>query len=184
MRAFFYLTKFFAVKRLTSLAALLLSLLTMSLLLSGFLSAAERMEGYGSAYEQVSAGNPVAFPVQDVEKGAVHAQAWEATNFAYLHSYPIIGGTLLPLRLSSLWLFIILPFVGMLVSACEVSRELETGVAQTLYGVPVRRSVLGMSRILGDSLAVTAMISVGTLVALAIGSQLLDYEITAAHLMR
>jgi hypothetical protein len=72
----------------------------------------------------------------------------------------------------------------MLVSACEVSRELETGVAQTLYGVPVRRSVLGMSRILGDSLAVTAMISVGTLVALAIGSQLLDYEITAAHLMR
>jgi len=184
MRTLAFLTKFFALKRLTSITALLLSLLTMLLLLSGFLSAAERTEGYAWAYEQLSGGNPVTFPVQDVGEGAVHAQVWEAANFAYLHSYPIIGGTLLPLRLSARWLFIILPFVGMLISACGVSLELETGVAQTLYGMPVHRAVLGMSRILGDSLAVTAMISFGILVALALGSQLVDYEITSVHLTR
>ena len=184
MRTLFLLTKFFAVRRLASGAGLLLSVMAMLLLLSGFLSTAMRTEGYAWAYEEAFGGVAITFPVQDVDIGSAHSQVWAATNFAYLHSYPIIGGALLPLRLAAPWLFILLPFVGMLATACGVSGELETGVAQTLYGTPVRRAVFASSRILGDSLAISALISLGILVALAIGGQLVDYEIRGVHLAR
>ncbi|MBU1049379.1 ABC transporter permease [Candidatus Bipolaricaulota bacterium] len=184
MKPLVFLTTFFMTKRLASGAALLLTVLCMLLLLSGFLAAVERTEGFASAYERSSGGNPVSLPVQTLDKGSVHTQVWKATDYAYLHSYPIIGGTLLPLRLTARWLFIILPFVGMLLSACEVSGELETGVAQTLYGAPVPRSALGISRVIGDSVAVTALISLGIALGLAIGGLLVEYEIGTAHVTR
>jgi ABC-2 family transporter protein len=179
-----FLTRFFVLKKLTSGSALLLALLSLLLVLSGFLSSVTQIEQYARTYGEEFGGQPFSILVQTIDKGSVHEQVWEATNFAYLHSYPIIGGALLPLRFAAPWLFIILPFVGLLLGACEVSGELETGVAQTLYGAPVKRSMLGMSRILGDSLAIATVISISILVALAIGSQLVDYEITRAHLAR
>lgn len=184
MRAMIFLTKFFAVKRLVSGPALLMSLLCLLLMLTGFLSTVVRIENYARSYAADSGGTAFAIPVQNMDKGSVHMQLWEATNFTYLHSYPIIGGALLPLRFSAPWLFIILPLLGLLLGACEVSSELETGVAQTLYISPVHRPVLGMARILGDSLAASILISVWILIALAIGTQLVSFEISGIHVAR
>ena len=184
MRTLVYLTAFFARKRLMSGVGVLVVILAMLLVLTGFLAAVRWIEQVGERYGQLYEGRATSQPVVDVERGSIHTQVWEATDFVYLQRYPMIAGTLLPLRMAVPWLLIMLPFLGMLLSVCDVSRELETGVAQTLYGTPVRRWVLGTSRVLGDSFVALALTGIGILAALGVGSVFVRYEIGAGQLAR
>jgi len=184
MRVAACLVWFFFRKRIVSVSALLIAAVCAVLVFSGFISSLVKIENYSLAYSEDAIGDTLSLPAQTVDEGSTHMKVWDATNYVYLHNYPVIAGGLLPLRIATPWLLLLLPFLGMLLGACEMSRELETGVARTLYTSPVRKAVLGVSRVVGDSLAAALLITVGMLVGLRLGVQLTSFEIPSSHLVR
>jgi len=165
MMLFIRLVGFFIARRISAGTALSFVVLIGMLVFVGMLNGARtRAAMLGDTVQRF--GPAVApMPAVSVDVGSVHTQVWDATNLTYVATYP--GGVLLPLRLSSRWLFIILPLVGLLLASREISQELESGVAQSVYAAPIRPSVLGMARVLGDSMGIALLIGIGLALAVS-----------------
>jgi len=182
MTRFIRLVGFFAKKQLSGGTALLFVALIVLLVLVGMLTGARMLKDISRGLVQ-DLGTPApSGPVVSVDVGSVHRQVWDATNATYWGTYPV--GILAALRLTSRWLFIVLPFVGLLLASRGISQELESGLAQSLYVSPVRPSTLGMARMLGDSLSTSLLIGVGLAVALASGGWLVRLSVTTEQLVR
>jgi hypothetical protein len=182
MTLFARLIGFFVAKRISAGTALSFVALTAILVFVGMLTGARTRAAMAGEAAQRFGSALTPAPVVSVDVGSVHTQVWEATNLTYLATYP--GGILLPLRLSSRWLFIILPLVGLLLASREVSQELESGVAQSVYAAPVRPSVLGVARVLGDSVGIALLIGMGLAVALLVAGRFVRLGLTSAQLVR
>ncbi len=182
MTRFIRLVVFFARRRVSGGVAWLFVGLVVALVLVGMITGARMQNQVSNSQMEAFGGEPLSPSITSVDVGSVHRQVWDATNYVYLTTYP--RGILLPLRLASRWLFIILPFIGMLLASRGISQELESGLAQTLYVSPVRTSTVGMARMLGDSLSISLLIAIGLAVALAAAGRFAHLTITAAQLVR
>jgi ABC-type transport system involved in multi-copper enzyme maturation permease subunit len=182
MTRFIRLVGFFAKEQLSSGIALLLVALIVLLVLVGILTGARMLKDISQRAVQEFGTLAPSGPVVSVDVGSVHRQVWDATNMTLWGTHPV--GILAPLRLTSRWLFIVLPFVGLLLSSRTISQELESGLAQSLYVSPVRPSTLGMARMVGDSLSTSLLIGVGMAVALGFGGWFVRLSITAEQFVR
>ena len=182
MRRFIRLVGVFAVRQMTGTSAALLFTLIVALVFVGLLTGARMQSGLSVWPKSLRAEDLPSLSIASIDVGSVHRQVWDTTNYLYLGLYP--GGILLPLRLASRWLFIILPFVGLLLASRSISQELESGLAQTLYVSPIRASTLGMARMLGDCFGTFLMIWSSLAVALTAAGALTHLTVTIVELVR
>lgn len=157
MMTFIHLTRFFFIKQLKTGAALPFAALIGVLIIVAMFTGARMREDVADGPAEQFGSEHVSMPIVSMDVGSVHTQVWEATNFTYITTV-IPGGILLPFRLAGRWLFIILPFVGMLFAAREISEELESGFAQSLHATPVHPAVVGMARVLAMTLSTSICI--------------------------
>jgi len=181
---FIHLVGFFVAKRLLSTTAWLVLFLVAGVFFAGLIGSMNRQENTADNYTRRLGAVAFSRPVQSVDLGSAHTQVWDATNNDYIQSNAYSGGILLPVRMAAWRLLFVLPLVGLLLAAPSVSRELESGVAQTVRAAPVHPGLLGTARMVGESLAMTALVGLGLAGALAVASLFFPMTLTPGQLAR
>jgi len=172
--------------RLLSVHNIVFLLLLVSILLTGLLALNVEQKGFAAAYAMSlpSSVNSFAMPIATLVSGSAHYNVWEATTYRFLHSTPPKGGILLPLRFVAKWLVVLLPLAGFLRSYSSISGEIETGVIQSLFSLPVRRSLLVLGKMIGDAMAAAVTLMGGMGLALFLAARATDLTYTSAQLAR
>jgi len=172
--------------QLASWSNVIFLVLLLAVFAAGFLGMAMEQNLTSDFYSfQLRQGETAyALPIWSMGPGSVHTQVWSAVSHRFLHSYPALGGVLLPMRFVAIWLAFILPLAALILTFKSVSAEIESGTAATLFSLPVSRSVVVLSKITGLALACATSILLGISGALLIAVRLTGAEWTAPQLVR
>jgi len=106
-----------------------------------------------------------ASPIYLIAPGTARTQIWNAINDRYLRSTPSLGGPLLPMRHTAVWMAFIVPLIALILTFDSISAELESGVFRSLLVAPIDRRAVLFGRLAGHVL--TAVVTL--LLGLAIG---------------
>jgi len=159
----------FLAKRLASYQNLMFFLLLLAVLFAGIASMQSDRIGYQRAYAAWGTSDWDSMPVAVLEIGTAHQTVYSAVSYYFTHSAEGRGGGLLPMRFVMQWLTFILPIVALAASFTSVSEELESGVIQSLFVLPISHRFIGLAKLFGESLALltTTLLGLGTIALIA-----------------
>jgi hypothetical protein len=182
------LTGHFFIKRILSWRNAAFLLIVIGVLVAGVCNQAafrQRIHSrVGAPLQGTDANEPFSAPLLSLHPGSSHLNVWEAvTGHLYL-SESQLGGPLLLFRTMTPLLAFFLLLAGLLSAYDIVSRDIETRRLDSLLSMPVDRSVLGLSRAFGESLALTLTMAVGCCAALLTVSSMMDLHWTSEQLAR
>jgi ABC-type transport system involved in multi-copper enzyme maturation permease subunit len=186
MRPFTRLVGYFFAKRLWSLPNLLFFLLLLTVLLAGVVAMTSEQRGFARAYAATMPAGMENFsmPLTTLIAGSAHTNVWEAITYRFLHSSPSRGGILLPLRFVAKWLVFVLPLAGFILSYGAVSKEVESGVIESLFTLPIKREVITLGKVVGEAAATVVTLVVGMGMALLLATRLMNVSWNADQLAR
>ena len=163
------MTNHFFAKRLASYQNLMFFLLLLAVLFAGIASMQSDRTGYQRAYAAWGTSDWDSMPLAVLDIGTAHQTVYSAVSYYFTHSAEGRGGGLLPMRFVMQWLMFILPIVALAASFNSVSEELESGVIQSLFVLPVSHRSVGLAKLFGESLALltTTLLGLGTIALIA-----------------
>lgn len=172
--------------RFFSLPNLLFLLLLLVILLAGVMAMTTEQRGFARSYAASMPASVKSFsmPVTTLVSGSAHRNVWEAINYRFLNSFPVKGGALLPLRFVAKWLAFLLPLAGFILSYSAVSREIESGVIQSLFSLPIKRAAIVLGKMIGETMAVTLTLVVGMGGALLLATRIMRLSWSVPQLTR
>jgi len=153
----------FFVRWLFSGRNLFFFVLLVAVLLAGILSMHSDRTMFQRGYSQGSPIGEFDMPYAQLDVATAHQFVWNAVSYRFLHSASGRGGLLLPMRFALRWLAFVIPVIGLALSFDAVSRDVESGVAQTLLALPIDRKTFGLGRAAGEcgALSVTVVVGLG-----------------------
>ena len=186
MRPLIQLGSRFFVRRLLSLRNGVFLLLVVAVLLAGVvgLESTRRSLQDLVAGRATETGEPWVSAAEELWPGSAHLNVWEAVSSRMLMSEAGLGGPLYPLRTVAPLLAFVLLLAAFVSSYDTVSRDLETRRLDALLTLPVKRHAIGLSRAIGEALALTVTLAAAFVIAMWAATGLIDLEWTGTQLAR
>ena len=139
--------------------------------------------GYWKSLGAWGEDDPFAYPASDQGTAPATKTLWDAVMSRMATAEG--GSILLPaLRNAVTWLVFLLPLAAFVFSYDAVSRDLETGLAQTLHAHPVSRTTVGLANVLAITLTFLVTLGIGLPLGLAIPTWAVGVSWPAASLVR